>query len=192
MRVTLLAVSLLCLSGCVTGGESKPADDGLEEGEDPEEAKARSAAAKDAAAAVPGDVPPDPTIGELTLGRLEDEELRKSIYNGFEKRIARKTDLGDGQQEQTELGDYDSFQFTVTKLTSGEDDVSTDPTQPPDAMELEVTGWYKKSLVKGGNEPKSTCYSFDAMAPLVRKGQSWGLPDDYKVAFVREDNEDCY
>ncbi len=129
----------------------------------------------------------------VALGRLEDEDLRKMIHTELEKRITKTGAVGDGAEEATELGDGDSFQYTVVKLSRGPDDVSGDPSEVPDGVEVEVNGWYKRSLAqKEAKDPEVACMSFDTYTHLVKKAGKWVVPDDYQVVFNREDSEDCY
>lgn len=128
--------------------------------------------------------PEEPVVERrgLALGKLESEELRKTVYAGLEKRLTKP--------QTEEIGDFDNFQFTVTRLLNGTDDVSGDANdRAPDGMEVEVTGWYKRL---GTGTAKPNCFSFDTTTPVVKKAERWVVPDDYQIVFGREDSEDCY
>lgn len=127
----------------------------------------------------------------LELGPITDEDLRQVIYQGLEARIGKSQPIGEGAEELTEIGDYDSFRFAIVKLTHGHDDVSTDQSVSPDGMDVEVTGWFKRT-VTGDSDGKPTCTSFDARITLLKKSGDWLFSDEHPVTFGREDPEDCY
>lgn len=129
--------------------------------------------------------------GRLELGPITDEDLRQVIYQGLDARLSKAQPVGESAEELTEVGDYDSFRFAIVKLTHGHDDVSSDLTVTPDGMDVEVTGWFKRT-VTGDAETKPTCTSFDARITLLKKDGEWHFSDDHPVTFGREDPEDCY
>jgi hypothetical protein len=155
-----------------------------------ETGKTETAGASDPSAAPPA--PATPQGPPITLGALESEDMRHTLWKAFEQRLTKTQTVSDNAEEATELGDYDSFKFTVVKTMSGKDDISGDTSQAPDAVDVEVTGWYKRTLNQSGQDAVSSCFSFDAVAPLKLRGADWIVPDDYQVVFGREDQEDCY
>jgi hypothetical protein len=146
--------------------------------------------ASEDARGVEGDASPRPA-GALELGAVEDESLRELIYKGLDERLSRTLTVGEGAEEVTEIGDYDSFRFTIVKLTRGADDVSGDPRAVPDGMDVEVSGWYKRTL-KGDGDGKPQCTSFDAQLTVLKTQGEWRVSDEHPVTFGREDAEDCY
>lgn len=131
--------------------------------------------------------------GKVGLGKIENDDLRKMIHDELERRVTRTSAVGDGAEEAVELGTGETFQYTVVKLSRGLDDVSGDPAESPDGLEVEVNGWYKKTLAqKDAGDPAVSCMSFDTYAKVVKHGAKWSVPDDYQVVFNREDQEDCY
>jgi hypothetical protein len=93
----------------------------------------------------------------------------------------------------TELGDVDSFRFTLMRLTKGDEDVTGDPREKPDGMEVEVTGWYKQTQPKvEGRGTVESCGSFDTRIWAVKVEGLWQLKGKVPLAIGREDPEDCY
>jgi hypothetical protein len=134
----------------------------------------------------------DATSGlpKLALGPLQDEDARHVFWSALDKRLSRTQKAGDGDVT-IELGDYESFFFTVVKVQHAGDDVSSDTPQPADAVSVEVTGWYKKSGKQGG-QTKDNCFSFDVTLPAALQGGKWQVPEAAKAELAREDAEDCY
>ena len=131
--------------------------------------------------------------GRVALGRLQNDDLRDLIHSALEERISKDGPASETAEEKIELGDVESFQFTVVKLSRGPDDISGDPAETPDGLEVEVNGWYKRTLSqKDAGEPEISCVSFDTYARVTKHGKRWSVPKDYQVSFNREDNEDCY
>lgn len=129
--------------------------------------------------------------GALELGPIEDEDLRQVIYQGLGARLDKTLATGSASEETTEIGDYESFRFTILKLTRGTDDVSGDPSATPDGMNVEVSGWYRRT-VSGEEDGKPQCTSFDAQLTMTRTQGAWAVSNEHPLTFGREDPEDCY
>lgn len=177
----VMAAAVGCTS---TGGGEDSADVVVAAGDESNAKGAKDA--KPAAEAAPA-------ADRLPLGRLEQDDLKKLIHGALEKRVVKSGAGEAGTEEATELGDEASFQFTVVKLSRGADDVSSDPSETPDGAEIEVNGWYKRTMAqRDAQEPQITCVSFDTNVGLAQKQGKWVVPDDFQLVFNREDNEDCY
>lgn len=173
--------------GCTSTGGGEEGGDAVVAADEESSAKGAEEGAKDAKAAA--DAAPAPAADRLPLGRLESDDLKKLIHGALEKRVVKTG----GGEEATELGDEASFQFTVVKLSRGADDVSSDPSETPDGAEIEVNGWYKRTMAqRDAQEPQISCVSFDTNVGLAQKQGKWVVPDDFQLVFNREDNEDCY
>lgn len=155
-------------SGCTTGG-TEPAADELKVAQGT----------------------PAQSVGRLELGPMEDEDLRQIVYKGLSARLAKTLAVGEDAQESTEIGDYESFRFTIIKLTRGNDDVSGDPRATADGMDVETSGWFKRTVNDSGDS-KTGCTSFDAVVTLLKIQGDWSVSDENPVTFGREDAEDCY
>lgn len=187
-KVVVLSVSLFAVTACTGNAGGGDLDDivkaesGSEDGGD---ADAGTASSDEAGGVATGD--------RIGLGRLENEDLRNLLHTEIDKRVTKSGAVSDGAEESTELGDGETFQYTVVKLSRGLDDVSGDPSEVPDGIEVEINGWYKRTLVqKEAPEPEVKCMSFDTYAHLVKKAGKWVVPENYEVVFNREDSEDCY
>ena len=172
---------------CVSGSGADPAEEPLAADAPPPAADA----APSTLAATAGDKAADAGVS-IVVGPLLDEDLRHVVWKAMEARITRAQKLDTGAEEAFELGDFNTFHFTVTKTLNGSDDISGEATQLADGLEVEATGWYKKTSSPPDSEPKATCYSFDAPVPLTHRGGAWTVPDAFQIAFAREDQEDCY
>jgi hypothetical protein len=201
--VALVALLGANVSACVTdssGDGAQPSDPSAvaaasSDGEKPvteaDDTGNEAGESAETAATSPAAVPP----GErLELGPVENEDLKHEIYEAMEKRLAHGDATSNGAEAATEIGDYDAFKFTIVKLTRGKDDVSGDPTTPPDGMDVEVTGWLRRTLADNGSgAEKSECVSFDAQIAMHHEGEAgWAIAKDQDVAFGRQDQEDCY
>lgn len=125
---------------------------------------------------------PDPdeqNSARLGLGPLTADDVRSVIHKGLAQKLA-----------PAEIGDLESFKMSVIKLSKGADDVSGDPTEQPDGLEVQVTGWYKRA--GGGEDAKAQCLSFDALVMVKKTTGDWAFPDPATVTLAREDQEDCY
>lgn len=129
----------------------------------------------------------------LTLGPLTDSRLKDLFYQAAEATMASRDAQSEERGVVTELGDVDSFRFTLMRLTKGQEDVTGDPREKPDGMEVEVTGWYKQTRPEGeGRGTAESCGSFDTRIWAVKVEGLWQLKDKVPLAIGREDPEDCY
>lgn len=130
----------------------------------------------------------------LSLGPVTDSRLKALFYQAIEgTMVARDTQAPESKDVSTELGDVDSFRFTIMRLTKGEEDVTGDPRERPDGMDVEVTGWYKRTLPHGdGRRPAESCASFDTRILAVKVEGLWQLKGKIPLTIGREDPEDCY
>jgi hypothetical protein len=129
----------------------------------------------------------------LTLGPVTDGRLKALFYQAAEATIAYRDAQSEVKDVSTELGDMDSFRFTLMRLTKGEDDVTGDPREKPDGMEVEVTGWYKQTRPQGaGRGAAESCGSFDTRILAVKVEGLWQLRGKIPLTIGREDPEDCY
>jgi hypothetical protein len=124
------------------------------------------------------------------LGKLEDDALRQLLYEALGGRVNRSRDVGDGQTEMSELGEVESFEFNVIKTMR--DGVEIDGNEAPNRIDIEIRGWYRRSLAGGDASAQPVCSSFDTMATVVYRRGVWTLEDGQELAFTREDQEDCY
>lgn len=132
---------------------------------------------------VEAESPPGDPADSLKVGPATDDGLNKVLYKALEIRL---NSLGKDSGHATEIGDFESFKFTVTRLAKGKDDAVG--SEVPDNGEADVTGWYKAQDDKG-----ASCTSFDATVKFVREGGEWRVPPGEEAAkFTREDGEDCF
>jgi hypothetical protein len=125
------------------------------------------------------------------LGTLDDDDLRQVVYHGLEIRLAKGDGDGNDQAAATEIGDVDTFKFTIIKLVRGPDDISGITAEVPDGMDVQVTGWFKRTAADGDAKP--SCTSFDATVAIVKRvSGDWTVASGKQPAFGREDSEDCY
>jgi hypothetical protein len=150
------------------------------------------AANKAPAASAPASSPaPSPGPGvDLAIGPTADDDLKSVLYDALKAQLQEQ---GRGNGVRTVPGDIETFEFSVVKLTRGDDDVTNDPRETPDGVEVEISGWLQKTLpgIDGGEE-KTECASFDTGAPVRKTRDGWALPAGYVFKFTREDAEDCY
>jgi hypothetical protein len=196
----LFAATFAASTGCVTDGapsaQSSPSEavssdgdgsatDGTAEAGAAGEDGTTEASAAKATPVAPGE--------RYELGPIESDDLKKAIYEGMEARLAHGDATSNGAEAATEIGDYEAFKFTIVKLTRGKDDVSGDPTTAPDGMDVEVTGWLRRTADAGTGE-KAECVSFDAQVVMQHdpSGSGWTMAKDQDVSFGRQDQEDCY
>ena len=150
----------------------------------------RPAASDSAAAVAPGSDDDGVRVG---IGPLGDSDIQEAIYKGIEAKVAGSRKRGQGNEVETELGDLESFKFTVVKLTKGADDVSGSGSAllgaQADGMDVQVTGWYKRTVSAA---PAPSCASFDLLVTISRQGGVWHLKGETPLSFQREDSEDCF
>jgi len=125
------------------------------------------------------------------LGPLTDEELQDVAYQALRQALGGTKALGDGASEASELGEPSSFSFNIVKLLQGKDDISGEGGQA-DGMDVEVTGWYKRSLRQNTDLQDPTCTSFDALVAIIKQGDAWHPTPGETPTFGREDREDCF
>ncbi len=129
--------------------------------------------------------------GRLAVGPLHDEDLRRLVYQGLEKHMSKTQSLGEGGEEKTALGDFDSFKFNVLRLTKGGAELTGSETA--DAADVEVTGWYKVTIASSdASDADPSCTSFDARMQLVQKGGDWQVEGNEGPVMGRQDAEDCF
>lgn len=129
----------------------------------------------------------------LALGPVTDSRLKALFYQAAEATMAFRDAQSETKDVSTELGDVDSFRFTVMRLTKGEEDVTGDPREKPDGMEVEVTGWYKQTRPqRDGRGSAESCGSFDTRLWAVKVEGLWQLKGKVPLVIGREDSEDCY
>lgn len=124
------------------------------------------------------------------LGKLEDEAVRQLLYEALGGRVNRSRDVGDGQTELSELGEVETFELNVIKTMR--DGVEIDGNEAPNHLDIEIRGWYRRSLTGGDASAQPVCSSFDTMATVVYRSGVWKLEDGQQLAFTREDQEDCF
>lgn len=170
-----------------------------------------------ATADVGDDAAPTTPANAVALGPIEDEALRDLVYKALQSNMNSSQPIAEGAEEITELGDADTFKFAVVKIsTSGSDAAAaatassgaTESGQGPlravpgqavaglDAkgdgdMEVQVTGWFKRSVV-GNVDTSPTCKGFDAVVALERSSGTWKVKNAPMRPLEREDNEDCF
>lgn len=130
---------------------------------------------------------PAPKITKLGPGLIEDIDLKELVYQGVEKQLVAT----ENEETSVEIGDFESFKFSVTKMTKGGEDVTSVPTEQPDRLFVELTGWYKRTA-KTGDEPVENCFSFESIVALTGDSDSWVYDDKEVLKFNRESSEDCY
>lgn len=131
--------------------------------------------------------------GGPNLGRLGDQSLKNLIYSGVEASLGAREGGAEQDQGNVAIGDMDSFKFTVLRLTKGGIDISGDTSQKADGMDVEVTGWYKRTLSRRDDQHASeSCASFDLRVGMRRQDEKWLIKDKIPLKFGREDLEDCY
>lgn len=129
----------------------------------------------------------------LVLGPLVDDRLKLLFYQALEGTLRAQDGSTEDQVVSTELGDLDTFRFTLMRLTKADEDISGDPRERPDGLDVEVTGWYKRMRVsREGGRPQENCVSFDTHIAVGKVGNSWQLKDKIPLSLGREDAEDCY
>lgn len=127
----------------------------------------------------------------LALGPVADEDFRKSIYKALDSRISKKQALDEEGEQTTEIGDLESFKFTVTRLNKGKEEITGQ--EAPDNAEVEVTGWYKVSVSsKSQADASPECTSFDATVWVSKVGEEWQATAGQDPVIGREDAEDCF
>jgi hypothetical protein len=136
----------------------------------------------------------EPDLGSgvhYNLGSLTDQELQDVAYQALRQALGGTKALGDGESEASELGEPSSFTFNIVKLLQGKDDISGEGGQA-DGMDVEVTGWYKRSLRQNTDSQDPTCTSFDALVAIIKQGDAWHPTPGETPTFGREDREDCF
>jgi len=134
-----------------------------------------------------------PSDDVLTLGPVSDNRLKALFYQAIEGTMVARDAQSDAKDVSTELGDVDSFRFTIMRLTKGDEDVTGDPRERPDGMDVEVTGWYKRTQPQGeGRRLAESCASFDTRILAVKVEGLWQLKGKIPLIIGREDPEDCY
>lgn len=129
----------------------------------------------------------------LALGPVRDPRLKELFYQAVEGTLAAKDSKAEGEELSTELGDPDSFRFTVIRLTRAGGDVSADPDGKPDGMDVEISGWYKRTKpLRLERRTIDICGSFDVRIAAVKFEGLWQLRDKIPLSLGREDVEDCY
>jgi len=127
--------------------------------------------------------------GGYQLGPVTNDDFRAALYNSLAHQMEKEQSVGEGAEETTELGDIDNFLFKVVRLTKDGEDIA--PGESPDGMEVDATGWYKRTLTQGDTSTPE-CHSFDADMTLVQRGDEWVMSTDQPATIGREDAEDCY
>jgi len=129
----------------------------------------------------------------LLLGPVTDSRLKALFYQAIEGTMVVRDAHSEAKDASTELGDVDSFRFTIMRLTKSDEDVTGDPRERPDGMDVEVTGWYKQTLPRGeGQRAIENCASFDTRILAVKVEGLWQLKGKIPLTIGREDPEDCY
>ena len=131
----------------------------------------------------------------LTPGPVADGRLKQFFYGALEAYLANRQGTGDSSisSGRLEMGDLDTFRMTILRLSHGTVDVSTDPAETVDGMDVEVTGWYKRLPEKDSEgHTKTRCFSFDIPLHAAKKDKTWTLTKDPPMVFSREDEEDCF
>lgn len=187
-------------TGCVTEGTGTEATDSVAaetDASDADDGSGETPSSKPVPSAPPAEHPtpePGPSGSDappMALGDLADDDAKEVVHEALATRLGKGRAKADGVEESIELGNLEAFRFTVVKVMVGKDDISGDLTQSPDGIDVEVTGWYKRTLVQSGSQ-KSTCFSFDTILPLARRPGTWVVPEDWAAALAREDEEDCF
>lgn len=130
---------------------------------------------------------PTPRNTTLPPGVIDDIDLKELVYQGAEKQLA----ANDDDQTRVEIGDFESFKFSITKMTKSGEDVTNLQSEQPDRLIVEMHGWYKRTG-KAGEEPSENCFSFESTVSLVAEADSWTYDDKDPLKFNRESSEDCY
>lgn len=140
--------------------------------------------------------PAEPEAGKAEdetpkVGPVGDEDLRRIVYKAMDSRISKKSTLGEDGEQVTEIGDFESFKFTITRLGKGKEDAAG--SDVPDNADVDVTGWYKVSVSsKDTPDAAPACTSFDATLTMVSVGGEWQVPEGNEAQITREDGEDCF
>jgi len=122
----------------------------------------------------------------LTLGPIEDVDLKEIIYQGLEKQML----ASETETTKVEIGDFESFKFSIVKMNNTSDEVGDIPSQEPEKISVEVTGWYKKGTI--GDDATDKCFSFYSQIELNSKNEMWIYDERAPLKFTRENTEDCY
>jgi hypothetical protein len=165
-RAAALLAGALATTRCVTGASAVPAD----------------------AAAAPA---PAPAPSAQGVGPLLDDTLAGLIYDSIGASLEVDREQADGGEQRTDIGDFDAFRFRVVRLTRGSEDVSATPQLGYDGLEIQVSGWYKRTTMGPHAGDQTRCMSFDALVRLAREGDTWALEHDAPLTITREDPEDC-
>ncbi len=142
------------------------------------------------------DVEDPATVGEdnvpvakpntLALGPIDDIDIKEVIYQGLEKQLlATETET-----TKVEIGDFESFKFSVIKINKTTTDTEVIPSQEADKITAEVTGWYKRGTI--GDDATDKCFSFDSQVNLNSENEMWIYDDKAPLNITRENTEDCY
>ncbi len=142
------------------------------------------------------DVEDPATVGEdnvpvaksnaLALGPIDDVDIKEVIYQGMEKQMLAT----ENETTKVEIGDFESFKFSIIKMNNTTADTEDIPSQEADKITVEVTGWYKKGTI--GDDATDRCFSFDSQVNLSAENEMWVYEDKAPLKFMRENTEDCY
>lgn len=157
-------------AGCVTSGSSDPA----------------SADVTDPESVGEENVPVNKTTS-IAPGPIDDIDLKEVAYQGVEKQLL----ASETEQTRVEIGDFESFKFTIVKMSRAGEDITNISSEQPDRLTVETTGWYKRAA-KDGDEPSENCFSFESTVHLNAEGDAWVYDDKEPLTFTRENSEDCF
>jgi len=122
----------------------------------------------------------------LALGPIDDVDVKEVIYQGLEKQMLET----ETETTKVEIGDFESFKFSIVKMNTDTADTDGIPSQEPEIITVEVTGWYKRGTI--GDEASDKCFSFETQVDLISETEIWTYDDKAPLKFTRENTEDCY
>ena len=191
-QVALTLSVLPALAACQTGGSTSDSlQDETGAGAELAGNEPAGQAQEQQEAATPPSEPEDSGHGHFNLGPLLDDDLKDVVYQGLQDTLGAPKVVGQGEEEITELGESGHFNFNVVKLLRGKDDISGEG-GAADGMDVEVTGWYKRSVRNSAEQQDPACTSFDAIVAISKQGDAWHLTPGETQTYGREDREDCF
>jgi hypothetical protein len=189
LSLVALTVAVIMGGGCTpTASDSTMQDEPISATDD------ASSTDASASGSIPSPGPSD--VSGLSLGPIDDQSLKKMLYDALKVQIVTE---GASGGIQTAPGDMGTFEFSIVKLTQGDNDVSNDPRSGADGIEVEISGWLQKTIPaepsadgESDGKERQECSSFDTTVAVRKTKSGWDMPAGHVFKFSREDAEDCY
>lgn len=125
----------------------------------------------------------------LKEGPLEDIDLKEIAYQGIEKQLSAY----DTEKVRVEIGDFESFKFTIVHMSRAGEDITNIATEQPDRLTVATSGWYKRAeRTAADGSIGEKCFSFETTVHLSSEGEMWIYDDREPLKFSRENTEDCF